>query len=159
MTATLTTALPPFPAGRAIATLAAATLVAAGAVFLVLPVVGLGDQRVAAVAAAGVCFAAAVLALSPVRRASRSTGGLQRVAMATLLAFPLRVAFVAVGVSLLVTSAGLPVLPTVLWALVFYLVLLGVEVGIVVGYVNAAAAQPSIAPAPLSTSNGSPTHA
>lgn len=129
----------PFPTLRASLILAAVEGLGFALLAAALVLLGRADQVAPLAAALVACLAAAVIALDPVRRASRA--GLQYVAMATLTASVLRMALAAAALSVLVWGLALPVVPSALWALVWYLVLLVVEVVVIYQYFGACAAR------------------
>ena len=102
-------------------------------------ILGRSDQVGPAAAAMAGCWIAAVIALEPVRLASRH--GLQRVAMAVLASFVLRLGLAIVAVAVLVMVASLPVVSVALWAMLWYLALLAIEMTIIYQYFGACTAR------------------
>lgn len=136
---------PPFPSLKAslimmVISIALLALFSGG-----LLLMGRGDQIAPAAAAMGACLFAAILALEPVRLASRH--GLQRVAMAVLVSFVLRLALAVTAVAIVVLGWSLPVLAVILWAMAWYLLLLVIEVTLIYQYFGACAARVMTPPA------------
>ncbi len=145
--------LPPFPTLRAALRLTAVAAVATLVALAGLLMIDRADLVAGMLAAAGVCLLASVASLDVMRRSV--SGHLQRVVLAAMVSFPLRLALVGAGAALAGVALGGPVLPLVLWTLAFYLLLLAVEVRIVVGYIRGATAASPLPP----TVKGSPAHA
>jgi hypothetical protein len=150
--------LPPFPLTRAsLCLLAVAAGGAVGAAALT-SAGGRWDQLAIALGTVGVCLVAAVAALLPIRAASRVN--LQRVVLVMLLTFPLRLVLVTVGVIAVGVALRWPVLSAALWTLLWYLVFLCVEIGLVVRYLQSsdeASGRPamhSASPAPANPATG-----
>lgn len=138
--------LPTFPTTRAHARLVAVAVGGAAVVAAALLLAGQAAQATVALAAAGVCLAASIVSLEPIRMAANSAGGLQRVMLAAMLSFPLRLAVVAGGVAALAALMKMPLFSLSLWAMGWYLVLLGVEVAFLAGYLKSAGGCDAVTP-------------
>lgn len=122
----------PFPTARAWLALLGATVVGAVLGVVVCLAIGHPEQIKMALATAGVCFAASLAALEPVRRAGRVS--LERTPPAALAGIGIRLAVSLGGAAALIFALGFDQKPTVLWTLGFYLLLLVVEVRLLVRY-------------------------
>jgi hypothetical protein len=124
--------VPPFPAMRSWLALTGLMAVAVCVSVVMLGGLGPGDWLAPAVSSGVACWVAAMVALEPIRRASRLDA--QRVALAALAAMGIRLALSALGVVAVAIPLGLPSRVTALWALGWYLLLLVAEVTILVRY-------------------------
>jgi hypothetical protein len=127
-------ALPRFPAGRSWLALTGLTALALFAVVAMLGGLGRSDQLGPAVGSGLVCWLAAMAALEPVRRASRSQP--QRVPLAGMAAMGIRLLGTGLGVAVLVLVFGLEPIATAVWTLGWYLLLLAAEVVMLVRYLR-----------------------
>ena len=110
----------------------AVTVVGAAASLGVVGLMGWSGQIVPCLAAAAVCFIAALISLVIVRSASRVS--IQTVAICVTAGSIVRLILCVGGAALLIGALGFDKRPTVLWMLGWYLVILLLEVRIFTRY-------------------------
>lgn len=126
--------LPTFPLGRTAVALTCVVGGAAAVVTAALLAIGRDGGFAELWLAAGICMAAAVLSLLPIRAAGRNANAVGMAAMAGSL---VRVALTAALVAL--AALAMPAIEAtslVVWALLWYLLLLAAEIALIVRHLH-----------------------
>ena len=136
--------IPPFPIVSSYVKLIMTVLIGSGLCAFVLFGLNHSEWVVPLVCTGGVCLVASLIALEPIRIASKF--GVDKVAMAYLGGIVIRAGLSLAGASVLAYGYGMPPRVTGIFTAIWYVLLLAVEVMILVRFFNTAAVDPTRRP-------------
>ena len=133
--------IPAFPLVRSATKLIGIVALVSMLSALVLAGIEKGEMVEVMLSTAGVCLGASLLALLPVNWASKVA--LDKVAMACLSGIGIRLVLSLAGACLLVYGMGMSMKATGVWTMVWYVLLLAIEVAILARFLNTASVDPT----------------
>ena len=134
-------AIPPFPIVSSYIKLIATVVIGVGIAAFLLLGLGKGAWLAPMICTGGVCLVASLVAMEPIRIASKM--GIEKVAISYLISIMIRAGLSLAGAFVLCFGYKMPLQETGIFTVVWYVLLLAVEVMVLVKLFNTATVDPT----------------